>query len=108
MSIKTSGIKGAKNVVMTIENLSDESADLYIKLVSGGVVYELGSTYIEAGKSRRVRMNLEDADSLFSDGTLQVYMLNVAKDKNGDFDLQSDKILKISSLHAEYARGENR
>ena len=107
VSIKTSGIKGAKNVVMTIENLSDESADLYIKLVSGGVVYELGSTYIEAGKSRRLRMNLEDADSLFSDGTLQVYMLNVAKDKNGDFDLQSDKILKISSLHAEYARGEN-
>ena len=52
---------------------------------------------------------MDDGDDLlFADGTLHIYMQNVTKNKNGDFDLQSDKILKISSLHAEYARGENR
>ena len=105
VSIKTGGIKNANNVVMTIENLSDEAVDLYVKLISDGTVYELGSTYIEAGKSRRVRMNLDGDDLLFADGTLHIYMQNVAKNKNGDFDLQNDRILKITSLRAEYARG---
>ena len=105
VSIKTGGIKNANNVVMAIENLSDEAVDLYVKLISDGTVYELGSTYIEAGKSRRVRMNLDGDDLLFADGTLHIYMQNVTKNKNGDFDLQNDRILKITSLRAEYARG---
>lgn len=104
VSFKTS-VGGAKSVCAVVENLSASAADVYVKFVAGGKVYELGSAYIEAGKTSNLRFRLSDNASAEGSGELQIYIKNIAKDEFGDYNLQADKTFKISDIRTEYARG---
>ncbi len=106
VTIKLENVSGVVSYAFTLENLSVKGVDLFVRFVADGRVYELGSCYLGAGEKRDLRFNLTAKASEKSSGTLQIYMQNIRKNEYGDYDIQSDKTLKISALRAEYKKGE--
>ncbi len=107
-SVKVSGINGAESVRAVAENASDRAVNIFVRFVSDGRVYELGSTYLEAGQKRNLVFAFSGKASALGSGELQFYMQNVVKDELGEYGLQADKTIKIYEIRAQYARGSEK
>ena len=90
------------------ENASDRAVNIFVRFVLDGRVYELGSTYLEAGQKRNLVFAFSGKASALGSGELQFYMQNVVKDELGEYGLQADKTIKIYEIRAQYARGSEK
>ncbi len=105
VSVKATNIGGARSVRAAVENSSAEAVSVFVRFVSDGKVYELGSAYLEAGQKRNLIFSLSEKASALGSGEFQFYIQNVVKDEFGGYTLQADKTLKLYEIRAEYARG---
>ena len=105
VSFGIGGVKDAKSVCASIVNTTSSGVNVFVKLETDGMIYELGSMYLSAGETRTARYGLSGGASLAKGGKLHFYIRNVVQNDDNEYELNSDTTLNISCVRVEYARG---
>ena len=105
VSFGIGGVKDAKSVCASIVNTMPSGVNVFVKLETDGMIYELGSMYLSAGETRTARYGLSGGASLANGGKLHFYIRNVVQNDENEYELNSDTTLNISCVRVEYARG---
>lgn len=105
VSFNVDSVADAKNVCASIKNTMTEGVNVFVKLETDEMVYELGSMYLTAGETRTARFNLSNGASLDGGGKLHFYIKNVVLNDDNEYELNADATLSISKIRIEYTRG---
>ncbi|MDD6995411.1 MAG: DUF4091 domain-containing protein [Candidatus Borkfalkiaceae bacterium] len=93
--------ENAKYVCFTIANLSGTATDFYFDLTSGLLVNEIGSAYLKAGASKRVRIKIPDGITVGNGAELTVRVPNVFMGENNEYELYADRTVSVSDVYFE-------
>ena len=105
ISFNMGSVADAKSVCASVKNTMSTGVNVYVKLETDGMIYELGSMYLTAGETRTARFGLTNGASLVNGGKLHFYIKNVVLNDDDEYELNADTSLDISEVRIEYARG---
>lgn len=105
VSFGIGSVKNAESVCASIVNTSTSGVNVFVKLETAGMIYDLGSMYLTAGETRTARYGLTNGASLANGGRLHFYIRNVVLNSENEYELNADAKLNIADVRVEYARG---